>query len=290
MSYYANIVIKTIDNVMLKDMKINERFGYYSPQGFIKVIHIVIKIGIGFGKLKKIYAKILTRINKKNPIDIIYHGVKFRLYPHNNTIESKMFVSSRLREGKELDVISGFIKNGGTFLDIGANIGYYSLMAAKLGATKIIGVEPNPIVLDRFKANIKFNGFEKQIKTFQIGIGDKQGTMELRLSQTDMGGSSIINTKLNSDKIKIKVIPLSELLKKEGITKVDVLKIDIEGFEDRALFPYFETLNKKHYPRLILMEDSSQTDWDENILEWLLANGYRVLARTRGNVLITTEE
>ncbi len=87
-----------------------------------------------------------------------------------------------------------------------------------------------------------------------------------------------------------KVISLSELLKKEGITKVDVLKIDIEGFEDRALFPYFETLNKKHYPRLILMEDSSQTDWDENILEWLLANGYRVLARTRGNVLITTEE
>ena len=271
-------------------MKRNERFGYYSPQGLIKVIYILIKIGIGFGKLKKIYAKILTRINKKNPIDIIYHGVKFRLYPHNNTIESKMFVSSRLREGKELDVISGFIKNGGTFLDIGANIGYYSLMAAKLGATKIIGVEPNPIVLDRFKANIKFNGFEKQIETFQIGIGEQQGTMELRLSQTDMGGSSIVNTKLNSDKIKIKVIPLSELLKKEGITKVDVLKIDIEGFEDRALFPYFETLNKKHYPRLILMEDSSQTDWDENILEWLLANGYRVLARTRGNTLITSDK
>ena len=144
-------------------MKRNKRFGYYSPQGLIKIIYILIKIGIGFGKLKKIYAKILTRINKKNPIDIIYHGVKFRLHPHNNTIESKMFVSSRLREGKELDVISGFIKNGGTFLDIGANIGYYSLMAAKLGATKIIGVEPNPIVLDRFKANIEFNRFEKKL-------------------------------------------------------------------------------------------------------------------------------
>jgi FkbM family methyltransferase len=268
-------------------MKRNEMFGYYSPKGLIKVFYIVIKIGIGFGKLKKIYAKILTRINKKNPIDIIYHGVKFRLYPHNNTIESKIFVSSRLREGKELDVISGFIKNGGTFLDIGANIGYYSLMAANLGATKIIGVEPNPIVLDRFKANIKFNGFERQIKTFQIGIGEKQGALDLRLSQADMGGSSILNTTLNSDKIKIKIIPLSELLKKQGVTKVDVLKIDIEGFEDKALFPYFETLDKKHYPRLIIMEDSSQKDWNGNILEWLLSNGYRVLARTRGNIIIT---
>ena len=273
-----------------KDIQRNESFGYYSPQGLIRVIYILVKIGIGFGKLKKIYAKILTKINKKSPIDIIYHGVKFRLYPHNNTIESKMFVSSRLREGKELDVISGFIKNGGTFLDIGSNIGYYSLMAAKLGATKIIGVEPNPIVLDRFKANIKFNKFEKLIKTFQIGIGEKLSTLELRLSQSDMGSSSIVNTKLISDNIKIKVIPLEKLLKKEDITKVDVLKIDIEGFEDRALFPYFKNLNKKFYPRLVIMEDSSQTDWEENILEWLLANGYRVLARTRGNVLITTEK
>lgn len=267
-----------------------ENFGYYSPKGIVKVINILIKIGLGFGLVKKFFANVLTIINKENPIDITYHDVKFRLYPYNNTIESKMFVSSRLREGKELDVISGFIKNGGTFLDIGANVGYYSLMAAKLGATTIIGVEPNPIVLDRFRANINFNGFNKKIKTFQVGIGPKKDTMDLSLSHVDMGSSSIVNPKLNSDKIKINIIPLSELLTNEGISSVDVLKIDIEGFEDRALFPYFENLDKKFYPKLVLMEDSSQTDWNLNILEWLLANGYRVLARTRGNILITTNK
>ena len=197
-----------------KDIQRNESFGYYSPQGLIRVIYILVKIGIGFGKLKKIYAKILTKINKKSPIDIIYHGVKFRLYPHNNTIESKMFVSSRLREGKELDVISGYIKNGGTFLDIGSNIGYYSMMAAKLGATKIIAVEPNPIVLDRLKANIKFNKFEKLIKTFQIGIGEKQSTLELRLSKSDMGSSSIVNTKLISDKMMVNLFKKAKKLAK----------------------------------------------------------------------------
>jgi len=274
----------------LHPIKNNDKFGFYSPKGIVKVLYVLIRIGAGFGSLKKIYARILTKINKDNPIDIIYHGIKVRLYPHNNTIESKILVSSRLREGKELEIISSFIKNGGVFLDIGANVGYYSLMAAKLGATKIIAVEPNPIVLDRFKINIKFNGFDSKIKTFQIGIGAKRTTMELRLSDVDMGSSSIVNSKLNSDKIKIKIIPLSELLKKEVITKIDVLKIDIEGFEDRALFPYFKTLDKKLYPRLILMEDSSQKDWEQNIYEWLLANGYRVLARTRGNTLITTEK
>ena len=265
-------------------------FGYYSPKGLIKFIYLFVRMGASFGKLKKIYAWLLKRKNKEQPIDINYHDVKFRIYPHNNTIESKMFISSRLREGKELSIIQNYIKNGGIFLDIGANIGYYSLMAAKFGAKKVIGIEPNPIVLDRFKENIKFNKFDKQIKTFQVGVGEKRETKELRLSHIDMGSSSIVNTKLNSDKVKIKILPLSEILKKEGISKVDVLKIDIEGFEDKALFPYFKTLNKKSYPRLILMEDSSQSDWDENILEWLFANGYRILARTRGNILITPEK
>ena len=85
-----------------KDIQTNGSFGYYSPQGLIRVIYILIKAGFGFGKLKKIFAKTLSRINKTNPIDIIYHDVKFRLYPHNNTIESKMLVSSRLREANPI--------------------------------------------------------------------------------------------------------------------------------------------------------------------------------------------
>ena len=62
-----------------------------------------------------------------------------------------------------------------------------------------------------------------------------------------------------------------------------------EEFEYRALFPYFETLDKEIYPRLILMEDSSQNDWDKNILKWLLTKGYYVILRTRGNVLMALE-
>jgi len=273
-----------------KKKSTNEKFGYYSPKGKILVISLVIKLGLGFGKAKKIFAKILTAINKNNPIDLVYHDLKFRIYPYNNTIESKMFVSSRLREAKELHIISRFIKNGGIFLDIGANIGYYSLMAAKLGAEKVIGIEPNPIVLNRFRENIKFNELDKKIKTFQIGLGGKKDTMDLHLSHEDMGSSSILNNNPNSEKIKIKIIPLLRLLKEENIKKVDVLKIDVEGYEDRVLFPYFEGLERKFYPRLILMEDSSQKDWERNILEWLLASGYNILARTKGNILITTEK
>jgi hypothetical protein len=67
----------------------NQAFGYYSPKGVSKIIYLLAKVGLGFGSIKKIYAKILTKFNGDNPLDIIYHNLKFRLYPHNNTIRIK---------------------------------------------------------------------------------------------------------------------------------------------------------------------------------------------------------
>ena len=66
----------------------------------------------------------------------------------------------------------------------------------------------------------------------------------------------------------------------------DVIKIDIEGMEDRALFPYFEAITSKHYPKLIVMEDGINVHWERDILSWLLANGYHKAGRTRGNIML----
>ena len=278
----------TVLNKKIVNFSKNE-FGFYSPNGLVNILYQIVRLGTGFGVIKRLYSWLIDRINSENPIDIKYHNIRFRLYPHDNAIESKMIVSSKFREAKELEVISKYLRNGGTFLDIGANIGYYSLMAANLGATRIIGIEPNSVVLNRFKENIRFNGFEKKIKTFRLGIGEKIENRDLYLSEVDLGSSSVLENKDSLNKITIKVLPLDVFLKRESVGRVDVMKIDIEGFEDKALFPYFKTLDKKLYPRLILMEDSSKKHWDKNILEWLLNNGYNVISRTRGNVLITSE-
>lgn len=267
----------------------SNKFGFYSPKGWIRVLNGVVRFGTGLGTIKKLYSFLMNRVNKENPIDIKYHNLRFRLYPHDNTIESKMIVSSKYREARELEVINRYLKKGSTFLDIGANIGYYSVMAAKLGATKIIGIEPNPKLLNRFRENIRFNGFEKKIKTFQIGIGEKIENRDLYLSKIDLGSSSILGGNDGLDKIRIKLLPLDIFLKRESIVRVDIMKIDIEGYEDKALFPYFKKLDKKLYPRLILIEESRRKDWDKDILNWLLTKGYNVILRTRSNVLIALE-
>ena len=64
-----------------------------------------------------------------------------------------------------------------------------------------------------------------------------------------------------------------------------MIKIDIEGMEDRVLFPYFKNIAKAKYPKLIVMEDSINKQWERDILSWLLANGYHAIARTRGKII-----
>lgn len=67
----------------------------------------------------------------------------------------------------------------------------------------------------------------------------------------------------------------------------NVIKIDIEGMEDRVLFPYFKMIKRESYPKLIIMEDGIDSLWERDILSWLLANGYKTKERTRGNVMLT---
>ena len=81
-------------------------------------------------------------------------------------------------------------------------------------------------------------------------------------------------------------MPLVEILKINDIAPANVIKIDIEGMEDRALFPYFKNIAKAKYPKLIVMEDGINEHWERDILSWILANGYHAVARTRGNIML----
>ena len=279
-----------IKNVGAAIQSIENGFLDYRPKGILRFLLIFVKLGFGVGKLKQFLSKSVENINGKKPIDIVYHSLHLRLFPHDNTIENKLVVSSRLREGKELSFIEPFIGNGGTFVDVGANVGYYSLMAAKLGAKKVLSIEPNPVLLDRLHTNIGFNNFGHIIETAQIGVGDKKGVFDLHISETDLGSSSVVNVEeVNNRKIVIETDLLENVISKAKIENIDAMKIDIEGFEDRVLFPFFESVEKKKYPKLIVIEDDIHGVWERNILEYLLENGYQEIGRTRGNVIIQLE-
>ncbi|MEM7618489.1 MAG: FkbM family methyltransferase, partial [Pseudomonadota bacterium] len=238
-----------------------------------------------FGKIKKVISNKWMKNNPDTPVDIQYHGIKLRLLPQKNTIESKILFSSRFREKKELLAIKEKIKNGGTFIDIGANLGYYSLMTAKAGAGKIIAVEPNPSLFNRLQQLSSLNGFDDVIEVFQTGLGAQKGQITLTISDEDLGSSSACNPDVNGKQIKIEVQILQDLLSQNGITKLDAMKIDVEGMEDKILFPFFENAPSSLHPSLIIIEENDNL-WERNILQWLLENGYKTASQTKGNYIL----
>jgi FkbM family methyltransferase len=155
-----------------------------------------------------------------------------------------------------------------------------------MNAAKVIAIEPNPPVLARLRDNIALNDLQSKIIVHDVAIGAAKGIAQLTLSDNDFGSSSIVNQRVGKTHIDVEVVPLVEILKINDIAGANVIKIDIEGMEDRALFPYFENIAKAKYPKLIVMEDGINEQWERDILSWLLANGYHAVARTRGNIML----
>ena len=264
-----------------------QKFGTYKPFGFSRLILTLAKLGFGRGRIKLLFAQLWGRLNRDQSLDMLYYGLKFRLKPLDNTIDSKIVFSSKRREDTELKMISRYLADGGVFVDIGANIGYYALNAALLGAEKVIAIEPNPTILARLNDNIALNNLSSKIAVHDVAVGAKEGVAKLTIADSDFGSSSIVDHSVGVQQISVPILPLFEILKTEAVGMASIIKIDIEGMEDRALFPYFEAIKPENYPKLIVMEDGINSHWERDILIWLLANGYDTEERTRGNVMLT---
>ncbi|WP_412984459.1 FkbM family methyltransferase [Pontimicrobium sp. IMCC45349] len=161
----------------------------------------------------------------------------------SNPHELKYFKSI---ENDDFYISRAIVKNGYKVLDLGANIGFTSLLYLKFGAKEVYAVEPIPVLAKRIK-KIKTD----KIKLFDFGISDKNGIENIYLSTTHNQGHSLndewpkrfSNVFEKLKKIKIKVASLDSLFDNEVF---DFIKIDIEGNEEKAILggSEFFTRNK----------------------------------------------
>lgn len=252
------------------------------------IILLLVRLGFGRGKLKGVLARFWLRFVGSEPVDVNYNGIKLRLTPDGNTIESKILFGSKVREEVELRHIKAKIGQG-VFLDVGANIGYYSLMAARHGASRVVAFEPNPELAERFRLNVELNQFSDRIEVVEVALGEKKGTVNLMLDDVDLGSSSIVSDVRGNRAIPVDVAPLSEVLTKMDVTQIDVLKIDVEGMEDRILKRFFLTAEKSLLPKMVIIEDSSKSAWNWDIIEWMVLNDYTVEGQSRGNLILVRQ-
>lgn len=274
---------------MIKQSK-NEfnNFGDYKPKGFSKVLLLFVSLGLGRGKIKHFLAAAWRNRHHNTPVDVEYHGIKLRMHPWESSIESKILFGSKLREKDELDELKNILSKDSVFLDVGANIGYYTLMAASMGA-RVIAIEPNPVAFERLAFNILANGFDSKVTKFQIGLSDKVGVANLNIPGADIGSASIVNPAIHGKTIQINLEPLKEVLDKASVKSIEAMKIDVEGMEDLVLFPFYENTSKDRWPKLVIIEETSQNLWKRNILAWMLEHGYKRIGKTRGNAILKLE-
>ncbi len=191
--------------------------------------------------------KRLSRLLKLNKIagDIVflnYMGVKFIL--NINEYVMKQIFMFGIYEKPYIKLLTSFPENQiRTIIDIGANIGNYTLSFKKKYPNTIIhSFEPNSINAERLRKNIELNQFS-YIKVNQLGLSDNAGELKLYFDEKNMGGASLAEKAGNNFEV-IKLTTLDDYCLENKIDQIDILKIDIEGGEIFCLNGACKILNK----------------------------------------------
>lgn len=133
------------------------------------------------------------------------------------------------------EVFDGDLSDTGIVIDIGANIGSFSLYGASIGAKKVIAVEPEPHNLELLRKNIDEHKSITPDCEFIIdnrGIGD--GKIKKAFINDDHGDSRISFTK-EASVYPIQLVSLEQLFESHDLEYIDVLKIDVEGMEGNII-------------------------------------------------------
>ena len=236
------------------------------------------------GKIRKSVAR-----RYPGPFDVTADGVNIRAYPFENYCDRIAVGRGHLPEIPERTLIGPLLGPGMVFVDIGANIGTYSLYVAERCAdhARIVSFEPHPRTFAKLGFNIRANGYSS-IEAINEGVGAERGQLSLYSSRgTNIGTASMLREAVGSEQqVDITVAPLGETLASRNIDRVDLLKIDIEGFEDRALLPFMAAQNKARWPAAILIETVLRRHWQADCVAELTARGYTIAGDTGENVLL----
>ncbi len=264
-------------------------FGTFRAQGFVAWV-IGRTRASGSSWLSRRIAFLLRRMAisslKGAPVDTETLGAKMRIYPQSNVCEKRVLFMPQFFDAEELKALSAHLRDGYRFVDIGANVGAYSLfVAAHAGNTaRVLAVEPQPHVFSKLAYNISLNPFGT-IKAVACAVADKAGELTLFLDPRNEGETSMrVLRSSAAQSVKAQAVPLADLLKSEGFTHVDGMKIDVEGAEDLILEPFLEPEHETLWPRLLIIEDST-SKWSVNLIPLLERSGYRLIKQTRLNLI-----
>jgi FkbM family methyltransferase len=177
-------------------------------------------------------------------------------------------------------LIARLLSKGDIFVDVGANIGYYSLMASRLvgGGGAVVAVEASPRIFSRLQANIRANR-AANIRAVNVAAADEVGQVTIYSGpRQNSGASSTLKEWRNGEaEAIVAALPLDKILTSGERSKVRLIKIDVEGAETPILSQLLSSIDAYPKDMGIVVEfspDSEGAAW-RAIFSGFLAKGFR---------------
>lgn len=211
------------------------------------------------------------------------NGLRVYVYP-STEISRAMFLTGYY-EPNQFCLLNKILTSGMTFIDVGANIGLYTLFASKKVGEEgtVVAIEPSNREFQRLKMNSEANVLTN-VRLLQVAISNSQTTAELLVATEENSGHNTLgafgyDSVLPQGRERVRIERLDDIVQQERLQRVDVIKMDIEGAEFYALQGAADTLTQ--FRPVLLLELSDRTlehqgCSSKRVWEYLTQAGYRI--------------
>jgi FkbM family methyltransferase len=181
----------------------------------------------------------------------------------------------------------GFLRPDGVAIDIGANIGVWSLLAAeRQPGARVHAFEPVPEVAERCRRHAALNGLDTIVLNVSA-VGGENGVAPFYAIRDDnTGASSLIRRRFPAEEISVPVVTLDTYVERARLDRVDVLKVDVEGGEGAVFSGAVRTLSRDDAPAIFFEVDerlcAAAGTTPGGVKQLLVEYGYGIFAWRRG--------
>jgi FkbM family methyltransferase len=165
-------------------------------------------------------------------------------------------IKDGLYQPRMIKTLEESLRPGGLFVDIGAGEGYFSVIAARMMGTggRVIAVEPQARLHEVIRRNLKENGVERIVELSEVAVTDEEGSATLYVTPDTIAERSGLmqTTRYQKPTESVPTTTLAKLLAAKKVGRIDLLQIDIEGYEYEAVLGSREVFLNKVPKRIAL--------------------------------------
>ncbi|MEO0398309.1 MAG: FkbM family methyltransferase [Pseudomonadota bacterium] len=213
----------------------------------------------------------------------VFGTARARLHPHDNICEKRVYLTPQFWDADErahlADAITTHTDETFYFLDVGANVGLYTLFARSVARAtgnplRAACIEPANEMRRRLSENLALSDAGDSVRIMPYAATATDGPVGFLVNTKSRGMSQLSDA---DSQLTVDGKSLHAIIKETGFPRIDAMKIDIEGYEHQALKPFFEsaagTGTETPVPRLIIIEKSHDASCDTLLRDF----GYQVV-------------